>query len=132
MGLAFLDDSYNCRLGDYIGTSSFIGGDRDKPRRLHACPSCKQDIPFIIRYEMKEFKKIKDTNGNIRYTPLKKNDERKNVILREVRIIDRTQRVDCEIPIKGKYHKNSDGEWEQATRYVVYHRECYLKELHNG
>jgi len=57
MGLAFLDDSYNCRLGDYIGTSSFIGGDRDKPRRLHACPLCKQDIPFIVRYEMKEFKK---------------------------------------------------------------------------
>lgn len=72
------------------------------------CHHCGEEIPEQFTYET--------VTGEDRKTPL----------------LDRSNRVDCEYVIKGKYFTNREGEREQRTCLVTYHAQCYkdlLSEL---
>lgn len=106
---ALLNPSYNSPSGDFHGYKRDLDG---TPKELYVCRHCGKDVPH--KYEI-----IDKVN--------KKTGEKE-----EVELVDRSHRIDCEIPVRGKFSKNKETkELEPVTRYVVYHKECYIKALEN-
>lgn len=130
MDFNFLDPKYNTSWCDW-----------------EMCRCCKKEIPLLHKeVKQKIVEGINPKGNKFRWakdrieTPCERTYEGKKISKKRKEgeftvyderyiIVDRSNRIDCEIEIKGKYKLDANGEKSPATRYVTYHLDCWRKEI---